>query len=158
MVEIFVESEEAMRQLGMKIAPLLSRGDIVYLRGELGAGKTTLVRGIARGMGYQGRVTSPTFTIMNIYPANPEIFHFDFYRLEEGDLSDLGLDDYLYGAGITFIEWPDIGWQDLPDEALIITISLTEDDYDRERQVKIAARGFYYEEKLKEIENAYSCS
>lgn len=158
MVEIFVESEEAMRQLGMKIAPLLSRGDIVYLRGELGAGKTTLVRGIARGMGYQGRVTSPTFTIMNIYPANPEIFHFDFYRLEEGDLSDLGLDDYLYGAGITFIEWPDIGWQDLPDEALIITISLTEDDYDRERQVKIAARGFYYEEKLKEIENAYSGS
>lgn len=157
-MEIFVESEEAMRQLGMKIAPLLSRGDIVYLRGELGAGKTTLVRGIARGMGYQGRVTSPTFTIMNIYPANPEIFHFDFYRLEEGDLSDLGLDDYLYGAGITFIEWPDIGWQDLPDEALIITISLTEDDYDRERQVKIAARGFYYEEKLKEIENAYSCS
>lgn len=157
-MEIFVESEEAMRQLGMKIAPLLSRGDIVYLRGELGAGKTTLVRGIARGMGYQGRVTSPTFTIMNIYPANPEIFHFDFYRLEEGDLSDLGLDDYLYGAGITFIEWPDIGWQDLPDEALIITISLTEDDYDRERQVKIAARGFYYEEKLKEIENAYSGS
>ena len=65
-MEIFVESEEAMRQLGMKIAPLLSRGDIVYLRGELGAGKTTLVRGIARGMGYQGRVTSPTFTIMNI--------------------------------------------------------------------------------------------
>ena len=64
----------------------------------------------------------------------------------------------MYGAGITFIEWPDIGWQDLPDEALIITISLTEDDYDRERQVKIAARGFYYEEKLKEIENAYSGS
>jgi tRNA threonylcarbamoyladenosine biosynthesis protein TsaE len=158
MVELFIESEEAMRQLGMKIAPLLTGGDIVYLRGELGAGKTTLVRGIARGMGYPGKVTSPTFTIMNIYPANPEIFHFDFYRLEDGDLSDLGLDDYLHGDGVTFIEWPDIGWQDLPEEALIITISLTEDDYDRERQVKIAARGFYYEKKLKEIENAYSGS
>ena len=158
MVEIYVGSEEAMQQLGMMIAPLLATGDIVYLRGELGAGKTTLVRGIAWGMGYKGKVTSPTFTIMNIYPVKPEIYHFDFYRLEKGDLSDLGLDDYLHGEGITLIEWPEIGFGDLPEEALIISISLVEDDYDRERQVVITARGPGYEKTLKEIENAYSGS
>lgn len=157
-MELYVGSEEAMQQLGMKIAPLLNAGDIVYLRGELGAGKTTLVRGIARGMGYGGKVTSPTFTIMNIYPVKPEIYHFDFYRLEKDDLSDLGLDDYLHSEGITFIEWPEIGCGDLPEEALIISISLVEEDYDRERKVVIAARGPGYEKTLKEIKNAYFSS
>lgn len=150
-MEIYVGSDEAMQQLGMKIAPLLTRGDIIYLLGELGAGKTTLIRGIVRGLGYSGKVTSPTFTIMNIYPFDPAIYHFDFYRLEQDDLIDLGLDDYFTGDGITLIEWPEIGREVLPDEALIISIILVDDDYDRERKVKIAARGRHYEEKLKEI-------
>ncbi len=153
-MELYVGSAEAMQQLGRKIASFLTTGDIVYLQGELGAGKTTLVRGIAHGMGYLGKVTSPTFTIMNIYPARPEIYHFDFYRLEQGDLSDLGLDDYLAGDGVTLIEWPEIGIDTLPPEALIISISLIDDDYDRERQVKITARGADYEQKLEEIKKA----
>jgi tRNA threonylcarbamoyladenosine biosynthesis protein TsaE len=153
-VELYVGSAEAMQQLGMKIASFLTKGDIVYLEGELGAGKTTLVRGIAQGMGYPGKVTSPTFTIMNIYPARLEIYHFDFYRLEQGDLSDLGLDDYLAAEGVALIEWPEVGSDTLPPEALIISISLIDDDYDRERQVKITARGDEYERKLKEIKKA----
>ena len=151
-MELYVESDKAMQLLGKKIAPLLTKGDIVYLHGELGAGKTTLVRGITRGMGYPGKVTSPTFTLMNIYPVDPDIYHFDFYRLEENDLNDLGLDDYLEGEGITLIEWPEVGLNILPSEALVISISLVDDDYDRERKVEITARGPYYEQKLKEIE------
>lgn len=153
-MEMCVATEEAMQELGKQLAPFFSPGDIIYLHGELGAGKTTLVRGIARGMGYLGKVTSPTFTIMNIYPVQPEIFHFDFYRLEKVDLSDLGLDDYVGGEGVTFIEWPEAGFHILPAEALIISISLTEDDYDRERRIEITARGSYYEQKLKEIKKA----
>ena len=67
-----------MISLGKLLACVLAKNDVVYLIGELGAGKTTLVRGIARGLGYTGRVTSPTFTLMNIYNVDIDIFHFDF--------------------------------------------------------------------------------
>ncbi len=153
-MEIYVENAEAMQHLGLNIAPLLSGGDIVYLLGELGTGKTTLVKGIAKGMGYTGKVTSPTFTIMNIYPADPDIYHFDFYRLGKNDLSDLGLDDYLAGDGVTLIEWPEIGQGILPQEALIININLVADDYDLGRNVDITAQGSYFEQKIEEIKKA----
>ncbi|MGI5922051.1 MAG: tRNA (adenosine(37)-N6)-threonylcarbamoyltransferase complex ATPase subunit type 1 TsaE [Syntrophomonadaceae bacterium] len=150
-MQIIVPSEQDMEVLGQSLARVLENGDIVYLLGELGAGKTTLVRGVARGLGYKGNVNSPTFTIMNIYNSIPAICHFDFYRLNESDISDLGLEDYLEKEGIALIEWPQAGKRFLPEEALVIKIELVNDDYDRERKVSITSRGDTYANKLEEL-------
>lgn len=149
-MQIIIPDEQAMEDFGGRLASVLRPGDVLYLSGELGAGKTTLVRGAARRLGYQGRVTSPTFTIMNIYQTNPPIYHFDFYRLENNDLEDLGLGDYLEKDGIAFIEWPCLTGE-LPDQALHIQIELVDDDYERERRVLVSASGLEYDARLKEL-------
>ncbi|MBP1761798.1 MAG: hypothetical protein H6Q64_1340 [Firmicutes bacterium] len=147
-MDLIINNEDEMLALGSEIASLLEADDVVYLTGELGVGKTTLVRGIARARGYNGRVTSPTFTLMNIYEADPPLYHFDFYRLETGDTYDLGLEDYLEKQGISLIEWPTLTDRSLPAEALLIAITLRYDDYDLARSVQITARGAKYEKKL----------
>lgn len=148
---ITVYSEEEMISLGKLMACVLAKNDVVYLTGELGAGKTTLVRGIARGLGYNGRVTSPTFTLMNIYNADLDIFHFDFYRLQGNDLADLGLEEYLEKDGLSLIEWPQVADNLLPSEALLVNIALVEEDYERERLVTVSARGQRYQAKVEEL-------
>ncbi|MDD3271558.1 MAG: tRNA (adenosine(37)-N6)-threonylcarbamoyltransferase complex ATPase subunit type 1 TsaE [Syntrophomonadaceae bacterium] len=148
---VTVYSEEEMISLGGLMARVLEKNDVVYLIGELGAGKTTLVRGITRGLGYTGRVTSPTFTLMNIYAADIDIFHFDFYRLQGNDLSDLGLEEYLEKDGLSLIEWPQIADSLLPPEALLVNIELVEEDYERERLVMVTARGQRYQAKVEEL-------
>jgi tRNA threonylcarbamoyladenosine biosynthesis protein TsaE len=148
-MELIINDEEEMLALGRKIASVLEADDVVYLTGELGVGKTTLVRGIARARGYKGRVTSPTFTLMNIYEADPPLYHFDFYRLDTGDTYDLGLEDYLEKQGISLIDWPSLTDKLLPAEALLIAITLVYDDYELARLVQITARGAKYEIKLK---------
>jgi len=140
-----------MISLGKLLACVLAKNDVVYLTGELGAGKTTLVRGIARGLGYNGRVTSPTFTLMNIYNADLDIFHFDFYRLQGNDLADLGLEEYLEKDGLSLIEWPQVADNLLPSEALLVNIALVEEDYERERLVTVSARGQRYQAKVEEL-------
>jgi tRNA threonylcarbamoyladenosine biosynthesis protein TsaE len=95
------ETEAAGAQLARRLRP----GDVVLVSGELGAGKTTFVRGAARALGFAGRVTSPTFTIGQIYAADGvEIAHLDFYRAPSPDLAIL--DDYLTPARVGFVEWP----------------------------------------------------
>jgi tRNA threonylcarbamoyladenosine biosynthesis protein TsaE len=150
-LHISVKSDDEMRKLGYDLARVLEKGDIVYLRGVLGAGKTTLVRGISHGLGYSGRVNSPTFTLLNIYPAPIEIYHFDLYRLENCDLHDLGWEEYLEGDGISLIEWPEAGQGQFPREAMFIDIKLCDDDYERERVVEIYAQGEKYQHKLEEL-------
>ncbi len=135
-----IENEYKMEMLGEKLGHLLLPGDLIYLCGELGAGKTTLARGIARGLGFNGRVNSPTFTLMNVYNAKCPIYHFDFYRLAESELDDLGLEDYLGRDGICIIEWPEAGQNVLPREAIWIDIELTQNDYDLPRQVIIGGK------------------
>src|SRR5665647_2363504 len=148
---IEVHNEEEMQKLGRDLASVLAEDDVVYLLGELGAGKTTLVRGVARGLGYPGRVTSPTFTLMNIYATDPLIYHFDFYRLENSDMEDLGLDDYLECGGISLVEWPQVGHELLPQEALWLKIELIDNDYERSRMVSISALGSKYQDKLERL-------
>lgn len=140
-----------MISLGKLLARVLAKNDVVYLTGELGAGKTTLVRGIVRGRGYTGRVNSPTFTLMNIYAADIDIFHFDFYRLQGNDLADLGLEEYLEKDGLSLIEWPQVADNLLPPEAMLVNIALVEEDYERERLVTISARGQRYQAKVEEL-------
>ena len=97
------ETEAAGEELGRRLRP----GDLVLLRGELGAGKTTFVRGIARGIGSAALVASPTFQLVRIYPGRVQLAHVDLYRLEQGDdLRDLGLDELL-DAGAVVVEWGD---------------------------------------------------
>lgn len=152
-MDLIVHNEEEMLQLGQTLAAVLGPSDIVYLRGVLGTGKTVLVRGVAQGLGYWGPVTSPTFTLMNVYPADPVIYHFDFYRLEGSDLVDLGLEDYLESGGISLFEWSQVGEAVLPGEALEVDIELSGDDYDLPRKVHIAAQGAKYRLKLERLKS-----
>lgn len=150
-MQLKVNNEEEMQSLGFLLARVLEKGDIVYLRGVLGAGKTTLARGISRGLGYSGRVNSPTFSLLNIYPAPTEIYHFDLYRLESCDLYDLGWEEYLQAEGISLIEWPEVGEEQFPQEAILVDIKLLKDDYERGRIVEIRSRGDKYQQKLEEL-------
>ncbi len=100
------KNERETESLGEQFAKSLKPGTVVALRGEMGAGKTVFVRGIAKGLGIDARVTSPTYTIVNEYNTTPPMFHFDLYRLGSADeLFEIGFDDYLARGGICLIEW-----------------------------------------------------
>lgn len=103
----FSENEAGTEALGERIGRALPQGGVVLaLYGELGAGKTAFVRGLARGLAVEDMVTSPTFTIVNEYPGRRELFHFDMYRLGGADeLFDIGWEDYLSREGVCAVEW-----------------------------------------------------
>ena len=108
-------------RIGRRLSGGLSPGTIVLLRGEIGAGKTVLARGIARGLGVVRRVTSPTYTFIAEYPeAVPPLFHMDLYRLlDTGEgVTDLGFDDYLERGGVVVVEWPAAAEARLPADRL----------------------------------------
>ena len=105
-MEIITNSERETEQLGERLAQKLPDGAVVAMYGDLGAGKTAFVRGMARGMGIDMRVSSPTFTIVNEYLGERELFHFDMYRLGSADeLFDIGWEDYLGRGGVCVVEW-----------------------------------------------------
>ena len=106
MQEFITKTEEETEALGAKLAAALPQGAVVALYGELGAGKTAFVRGMARGLGLSARVSSPTFTIVNEYPGARELIHFDMYRLGGADeLFDIGWEDYLARGAVCAVEW-----------------------------------------------------
>jgi tRNA threonylcarbamoyladenosine biosynthesis protein TsaE len=109
--------------LGLKIGLKLKPGDIVGVIGELGAGKTVLIQGIARSLGIFDYVTSPTFTIINEYKGLYTFYHMDLYRLDDlSQIGDLGIEDYFYKEGIILIEWADKLGNILPARARTIKI------------------------------------
>ena len=98
--------EEETEELGRRLAERLPDGAVVAMYGDLGAGKTAFVRGMARGMGISARVSSPTFTIVNEYPGPRELIHFDMYRLSGADeLFEIGWEDYLRRGAVCAVEW-----------------------------------------------------
>jgi tRNA threonylcarbamoyladenosine biosynthesis protein TsaE len=105
---VITKSAAETRALGEKLAGRLQPGDVLLLEGDLGAGKSELTRGIARGLGVAETVTSPSFTILNVYESGRcPLYHFDWYRLESAEeLYELGMDEYLGGDGIAVVEWP----------------------------------------------------
>ncbi len=110
MKTLTTHSPDETQQVAASIAGKLKKGDILALVGDLGAGKTCFVQGLAKGLHVSEKcyVSSPTFTILKVYPGDIDIYHFDFYRLSEpGEFEDLGFDDYLKGEGICVIEWAD---------------------------------------------------
>lgn len=105
-LEIITNTVQETEAVGAALGKSLSAGSVVAMFGDLGAGKTALVRGMAAGLNSPARVTSPTFTIVNEYPGDLELFHFDMYRLASSDeLFDIGWEDYLVRNGICVVEW-----------------------------------------------------
>jgi len=114
--KVYLENNEEMLEFGAKLSKSFQAGDVVYLNGDLGAGKTTLVKGILSGMGYNGNVKSPTYTLVEEYPfSNCIVFHYDLYRLADPEeLEWMGFRDNFEGNAISFIEWPEKGAGYLP--------------------------------------------
>jgi len=122
-------SSETTEEIGAALAKLLRKGDIISISGELGAGKTCLIRGIVRALGGGQNVTSASFTLLSMYDASIPVYHFDAYRLEDSAQAlHLGLDDYIFGDGITIIEWGDRILNILPDGCLFIEIEYLDDE------------------------------
>ena len=106
MAEYFSTSEQETEELGRRLAEGLPGGAVIAMYGDLGAGKTAFVRGMARGLGLDCRVSSPTFTIVNKYLGQRELIHFDMYRLSGADeLFDIGWEDYLSRGAVCAVEW-----------------------------------------------------
>ncbi|WP_406137221.1 tRNA (adenosine(37)-N6)-threonylcarbamoyltransferase complex ATPase subunit type 1 TsaE [Streptomyces sp. NBC_01089] len=134
-----IDSPDRMQELGRRLAVLLRPGDLVMLSGELGAGKTTLTRGLGEGLGVRGAVTSPTFVIARVHPplgAGPALVHVDAYRLGGGldEMEDLDLDVSLPDSVIV-VEWGDGKVEDLSDDRLRVVIERGVGDTDDERRV-----------------------
>ena len=122
-----LESEAATINLGRLLAPALDAAGVIFLSGGLGAGKTTLCRGLLRGLGYDGAVKSPTFTIVEPYELERgSVYHFDLYRLAHPDELDyLGAEDYFAAEALCLIEWPErgAGFLRMPDLELTLTVT-----------------------------------
>jgi tRNA threonylcarbamoyladenosine biosynthesis protein TsaE len=144
--ELIVNSPEQMRELGRRLAKLLRAGDLVMLSGELGAGKTTLTRGLGEGLGVRGAVTSPTFVIARVHPSlgdGPPLVHVDAYRLGGGldEMEDLDLDVSL-PESVVVVEWGEGKVEELTDERLQVWIHrAVGDTTDEVRHVTVTGLG-----------------
>ena len=134
-----LESEAATINLGRLLAPALDAAGVIFLSGGLGAGKTTLCRGLLRGLGYDGAVKSPTFTLVEPYELERgSVYHFDLYRLAHPDELDyLGAEDYFAAEALCLIEWPERGAGFLRTPDLELTLTVTSET---SRQVQLRAQ------------------
>ena len=139
------------KALGEALAKQLIPGDVVLLQGNLGAGKSELARGIARGLGVTGHVPSPSFTILQVYEdGRLPLYHFDWYRIGSAEeLYELSLDEYLYGDGVSVVEWPSMAWEAVPENHLLIHISITGES---ERQINFELKGGFHALDFKKLE------
>jgi tRNA threonylcarbamoyladenosine biosynthesis protein TsaE len=126
--KILSESEAATEAAGEHLGASLAAGDVVLLYGDLGAGKTAFVRGLARGIGADpAEVSSPTFTIIQEYAGRVTLYHVDLYRLEEHEVDDLGLDELVLGDGVVAIEWAE-RWRGRPDDVIEVRLEHAGED------------------------------
>lgn len=130
---VYIKNEHDTEEFGIKLASTLEPGDIVALIGDLGTGKTTLTKYIAKGLGVTETIDSPTFNIVKEHKSGRlPLFHFDVYRLSSGDeLLDIGADEYFYAAGVCIIEWADIVADVIPEKAKVILIEYGEKQGER---------------------------
>ncbi|UFS70888.1 tRNA (adenosine(37)-N6)-threonylcarbamoyltransferase complex ATPase subunit type 1 TsaE [Geomonas sp. RF6] len=141
-------------QLGRRVGRLLAPGDFLALTGELGAGKTRFAKGVAEGLGVaeDTPVTSPTYTILNIYEGRIPLYHFDLYRLRGAEeVEELGFEEYFYGRGVSLVEWAERLEGELPADLLTVTCRHLGDE---EREFTFAASGVRSGSLLAELEAA----
>jgi tRNA threonylcarbamoyladenosine biosynthesis protein TsaE len=142
-------STETTQEIGAALAKLLRKGDIISISGELGAGKTCLIRGIVGALGGGQNVTSASFTLLSVYASSIPVYHFDAYRLEDSAQAlHLGLDDYIFGDGITIIEWGDRISNILLDGCLFIEIEYLDDE---DRRITMFSDSKDWQNRLSEL-------
>lgn len=144
---LITESPEATMELAEKLGKTVQPGDVITLEGDLGAGKTSFTKGLAKGLGVKRVVKSPTFTIIKEYKGRIPLYHMDVYRMED-DMEDLGLDEYFYGEGVSVIEWPSMIQSQLPEDRLVIALSHLGET---SREISIQATGSRSFELTKEL-------
>ncbi|KOO42277.1 tRNA (adenosine(37)-N6)-threonylcarbamoyltransferase complex ATPase subunit type 1 TsaE [Priestia koreensis] len=143
-------SEETMR-VAIQLSERLTPGSVLLLEGDLGAGKTTFTKGLAKGLGIERNVNSPTFTIIKEYRnGRLPLYHMDVYRVED-EFEDLGFDEYFDGDGVTVVEWAHLIKEQLPEERLEINIF---HQAENERKIEIEAVGSLYIDICKELFNS----
>lgn len=142
-VEWITETVEETERLGRVLGQLVRPNDLICLHGELGAGKTAFTRGVARGWGTTMRVTSPTFTLINVYsrPDGSSFYHIDAYRLDSwADIVTTGIEDLLDGVGVVLIEWAERVQAFLPEQRLDIFLNHLDED-EAKRSLRVVATG-----------------
>jgi tRNA threonylcarbamoyladenosine biosynthesis protein TsaE len=149
-MEFISKSEQETMEIGKNFAHFLTPGTVIAMYGDLGAGKTAFIRGVAAGLGLSARVSSPTFTIVNEYLGPIPLFHFDMYRLNsKEELFDIGWEDYLERGGICAVEWSEnVEGAFFPDTIYV----RIEKRSDTERRIVISIPG-----KKEDCTHAYSC-
>lgn len=142
----YSKNEMELMDFGSQLGKLLKEGDILILTGELGAGKTTLTKGIAKGLDISQMIKSPTYTIVREYQGRLPLYHLDVYRIGD-DPDSIDLDDFIYGGGVTVIEWGNLLDLSLFDDYLEIVFSKKEDG----RLLALKAKGVRSQQLLEEI-------
>lgn len=145
--EVLTHSAEETSAIAFKLGELVPTRSVITLEGDLGAGKTTFTKGLAKGLGVTKNVNSPTFTIIKEYKGRLPLYHMDVYRIED-EFEDLGFHEYFEGEGVTVVEWAHLIQDQLPKELLSIQIFYIGDD---ERKIVLKPIGEKYVELCKEI-------
>jgi tRNA threonylcarbamoyladenosine biosynthesis protein TsaE len=146
-LDFISHSEAQTRRLGARLAQFLQPGDVIGLVGDLGSGKTRWIQGVCQGLGVEDPVISPTFILVNEYQGRYPIYHIDLYRLETtAEILTFGLEEYLYGAGVSLIEWADRARHLLPDDLLRVELYYLENT---KRRVVLRPHGERYDELVR---------
>lgn len=149
---ITVNSADQTMAIGQKLAQYLAPKDLILLDGDLGAGKTTFTKGLAKGLGITRPIKSPTFTIIREYQdGRIPLYHMDVYRLEEGGADDLGLEEYFNGDGVNVVEWSKFVADELPDQYLRIIFRRDDSEGDNVRTLTFEAKGDRFEKMIEEV-------
>lgn len=150
MKQVTLTDREKTIQLGEQIGRALEAGDVLVLDGDLGAGKTTFTKGLAKGLDIPDLIKSPTFTIIREYhDGRLPLYHMDAYRLENGGAEDLGLEEYFDSDGVSVVEWAQFVEDELPDDFLAIHFKRTDDE--NTRIFQFDPHGHHFEEIVKEV-------
>lgn len=154
-VQIKTKGERETISVGRSLGRRLSPGDLICLTGDLGTGKTCFVKGLAGGLGIKGRaVTSPTFIIIREYKGRIPLYHIDLYRIGfVEDIRDIGMEEAIYGQGVTAIEWAERISETLPDERIDVTLNYVDE---KTRVIEMKAFGPHHSRALREASKEWT--
>ncbi|PLS34493.1 tRNA (adenosine(37)-N6)-threonylcarbamoyltransferase complex ATPase subunit type 1 TsaE [Carnobacterium maltaromaticum] len=154
-MKLNANNEQETRAIAAKLAEYLTAGDVILLEGNLGAGKTTFTKGLAEGLGIKRVIKSPTYTIIREYTEGRlPLYHMDVYRLEETGGTELGLEEYFQGDGVSIVEWATFIPEDLPKDYLKINLIPTGPNLEQ-RELIFTATGAHYSQMLVELEKVF---
>src|SRR3712207_5904806 len=144
-MNFIVDSVDKTVDIGLQIGKLVNKGDIICLIGDLGTGKTHITKGIAKGLEIHDHITSPTFNIVNEYKGRLKLYHFDVYRVNDPDeIEAIGFDEYIFGDGVSIVEWANYIEELIPNEYLKVEIKKLPELGDTFRKINITYNGNRY--------------